>query len=225
MMHTVFLVEDDLALCAELEDNLRRWGFTVITCQAFDRILEDFVRVRPHLVIMDINLPFFDGFYWCRKIREVSKVPVLFLSSRDTNMDIIMAVNTGGDDYVTKPFSMSVLLARIQAVLRRAYDYNAEQTEVMEHNGVILNISESTLLYGERKAELTRNELKIMAVLMKERGRVVSRERIMQLLWDDDQFVNDNTLTVNINRLRGKLADLGVVDFIATRKGQGYLIS
>jgi DNA-binding response OmpR family regulator len=224
-MHTIMIVEDDRALCAELEGGLKKWGFAVFSCECFDSILEEFARIKPQLVIMDVNLPSHDGFYWCRKIREISKVPVLFLSSRDTGMDIIMAVNNGADDYVTKPFSMSVLIARIQAMLRRAYDYSAENPDILECRGAIVNISEGSILYEGSRRELTRNELKIVTLLMKEKGRVVSRERIMQLLWDDDQFVNENTLTVNINRLRGKLAEIGLHDFITTRKGQGYLIS
>lgn len=158
------------------------------------------------------------------KIRDISKLPVLFLSSRDTNMDIVMAVNTGADDYITKPFSMDVLVAKINALLRRTYSYTGENDDTFEHNNVVLNMSEGTLLYCEKKIELTKNEFKVMMLLMKNSGRIVSRERIMRALWDDDNFINDNTLTVNINRLRGKLKDIGLGELIMTKKGYGYMI-
>lgn len=223
-MHRIMLVEDDEALCDQIIDGLKKWGFSAEAAVTFENILEDFNRIKPQLVIMDVNLPCFDGFHWCNKLREISKVPVVFLSSRDTNMDIVMAINTGADDYITKPFSMQVLIAKIQAILRRTYDYAAAASEYLEHKGLLLNMGEGLVIYDSRKAELTKNELKILTLLMNNKGRIVSRESIMQLLWDDDVYVNDNTLTVNINRLRGKLSDLGIPDFIETKKGQGYII-
>jgi len=223
-MYCIMVVEDDQALASQLAEGLSKWNFNVSVPGNFDNILEDFVRYKPQLVIMDINLPSFDGFYWCAKIREVSKVPVIFLSSRDSNMDVIMAVNTGADDYITKPFSMSVLIAKIQAVLRRTYDYSSGTPDLLEHMGITLNTGESTLIYSDQKIELTKNELKILVLLLNNKGRVVSRESIMQALWDDDEFVNDNTLTVNINRLRSRLAEIGLPEIIGTRKGQGYII-
>ena len=223
-MYNIMLVEDDKSLCSQICEGLGRWGFSAGAAVNFENIMEDFNRIKPQLVIMDVNLPCFDGFYWCRKIREVSKVPVVFLSSRDTNMDIIMGVNNGADDYITKPFSMQVLIAKLQAVMRRTYDYASSSPEYLSHGGLMLNTGEGFVTSGSNKAELTRNELKILTLLLNNKGRVVSRESIMQLLWDDDVYVNDNTLTANINRLRGKLADIGLPDFITTKKGQGYMV-
>ena len=223
-MYTILIIEDDRALCSRLAEGLSKWDFVVAYAEDFENILEEFIRHKPQLVIMDVNLPCFDGFYWCARIREMSRVPVLFLSSRDTNMDIVMAVNSGADDYIAKPFSMQVLIAKVKAVLRRTYDYSAGVAELPEHRGLTLNTGEGSVSYGGMKTELTKNELKLMTLLMNNKGRVVSRENMMQLLWDSDMFVNENTLTVNINRLRSKLADMGLPDFIDTKKGQGYII-
>jgi DNA-binding response OmpR family regulator len=223
-MHRIMLVEDDEALCQQIIDGLKKWGFTADAAVNFENIIEDFNRIKPQLVIMDVNLPCFDGFYWCNKIRETSKIPVVFLSSRDTNMDIVMAINTGADDYIAKPFSMQVLIAKLQAILRRTYDYVSTGSEYLEHKGLMLNLGEGSVFYNNCKIELTKNELKMLILLMNNKGRIVSRESIMQLLWDDDVYVNDNTLTVNINRLRSKLSDLGMQDFIETKKGQGYIV-
>lgn len=223
-MHKIMLIEDDTALCGQVIEGFKKWGYTTIPVQNFEDILEEFNTIKPQLVIMDVNLPCFDGFYWCNKIRELSKTPIVFLSSQNTNMDIVMAINAGADDYITKPFSMQILIAKIQAVLRRSYDYSSAKAEYLEHNGLVLNICESTAAYQNKKAELTKNELKMMVLLMNNKGRIISRESIMQLLWDDDLYVNDNTLTVNINRLRAKIAELGLENFIETKKGQGYII-
>lgn len=223
-MHTIMLVEDDSALCSQIIEGLKKWGFNADSAVNFENIIDDFSKIKPQLVIMDINLPCYDGFYWCNRIREISKVPVIFLSSRDTNMDIIMAVNTGADDYIAKPFSMQILIAKIQAILRRTYDYTTADHDYIEHRGLILNMGESSVIYGNSKSELTKNEMKILRLLMTNKGRIVSRESIMKLLWDDDQYVNDNTLTVNINRLRSRLSDLGMEDYIETKKGQGYIV-
>ncbi len=224
-MHTIMLVEDDSALCSQIIEGLKKWGFNADSAVNFENIIDDFSKIKPQLVIMDINLPCYDGFYWCNRIREISKVPVIFLSSRDTNMDIIMAVNTGADDYIAKPFSMQILIAKIQAILRRTYDYTTADHDYIEHRGLILNMGESSVIYGNAKSELTKNEMKILRLLMTNKGRIVSRESIMKLLWDDDQYVNDNTLTVNINRLRSRLSDLGLEDYIETKKGQGYIVT
>lgn len=224
-MHTIMLVEDDSALCSQIIEGLKKWGFNADSAVNFENIIDDFSKIKPQLVIMDINLPCYDGFYWCNRIREISKVPVIFLSSRDTNMDIIMAVNTGADDYIAKPFSMQILIAKIQAILRRTYDYTTADHDYIEHRGLILNMGESSVIYGNAKSELTKNEMKILRLLMTNKGRIISRESIMKLLWDDDQYVNDNTLTVNINRLRSRLSDLGLEDYIETKKGQGYIVT
>ncbi|NMM63065.1 response regulator transcription factor [Clostridium sp. P21] len=223
-MYKIMTVEDDLKLCKEIQEALLKWGFNPVTVKNFEDILNEFVQNKPELVIMDINLPCFDGFYWCQKIREISKVPIIFLSSRNTNMDIIMAVQMGGDDFVTKPFSIDILVTKLHAMLRRTYSYGENLGDVLECRGVILNINNSTLSYNENKIELTKNELKILLLLMKNIGKIISRDRIMRILWDDDTFINDNTLTVNVNRLRKRLEDIGIKDFIETKKGQGYVI-
>ncbi|WPC40087.1 response regulator transcription factor [Clostridium sp. JS66] len=223
-MYKIMTVEDDLRLCEEIQEALLKWGFNPVKVKNFEDILNEFVQNKPELVIMDINLPCFDGFYWCQKIREISKVPIIFLSSRNTNMDIIMAVQMGGDDFVTKPFSIDILVTKLHAMLRRTYSYGENLGDVLECRGVILNINDSTLSYNENKIELTKNELKILLLLMKNIGKIISRDRIMRILWDDDTFINDNTLTVNVNRLRKRLEDIGIKDFIETKKGQGYVI-
>lgn len=223
-MYKIMIVEDDKALCTNMNEMLLKWSFDTATVDNFQNIDVEFVKNKINLVIMDVNLPYFDGFYWCNKIRQVSKVPIIFVSSRDTNMDIIMAMNTGADDYITKPFSMDILIAKINALLRRAYSYVEQNSDLIECDGAILNLMENTLLYKEEKIELTKNEFKVMMLLMKNRGKTISRERIMRALWDDDNFINDNTLTVNINRLRMKLEGIGLKDYIVTKKGYGYII-
>lgn len=174
---------------------------------------------------MDINLPYYDGFYWCEKIRQVSKVPIIFISSRSNNMDIIMAVNMGGDDYITKPFSLEILMAKIQALLRRSYSYQGAESHMIELHGAVLNLNQSTLSYQDHTVDLTKNEFKILQLLMHNHGMIMSRDKIMRSLWEDESFVDDNTLTVNVNRLRNKLSDIGLEDFINTKKNQGYLVS
>ena len=223
-MFKIMLVEDDPKLRRLILENLNKWGFEGWAAEDFQLLLQDFLRFEPHLVLMDINLPAYDGFYWCSKIRELSKVPVLFISSRDSNMDIIMAVNMGGDDYIIKPFSLEVLMAKINALLRRTYSYADAEAMAVEYRGVVLNLKDNHLRYQEEAVELTRNEFKIAYMLMKSQGRVVSRDQLMRGLWEDESFVDDNTLTVNINRLRRKLMAIGLNDFIDTRKGQGYII-
>lgn len=223
-MYKIMIIEDDVNLSSEIEEGLCRWGFEAIVVKNFEEIFKEFVQNNPHLIIMDINLPCFDGFYWCQKIREVSKVPIIYLSSRNSNMDIIMAIKMGGDDFITKPFSMDILVTKLHALLRRVYSYGENLSQALECNNAILNIDDSTLIYNESKIELTRNEFKILLLLMKNKGKIISRDRIMRSLWDDDTFINDNTLTVNVNRLRKRLEDIGLKDFIETKKGQGYVI-
>lgn len=224
-VYKIMIVEDDISLSKNMSDGLVKWGFETFIARDFGNIASEFVKYKPNLIIMDVNLPQYDGFYWCSRIRELSKIPIIFVSSRDTNMDIIMAVNTGADDYITKPFFMDILIAKINALLRRTYSYSDENTDFLECGGVILNLVDKTILYNEEKIELTRNEFKVMLLLMKNRGKAISRERIMRALWEDDNFINDNTLTVSINRLRMKLKDLGLQDYIVTKKGFGYLVS
>lgn len=223
MLKKILLIEDDLNVARELELSLVKWGFEVATIDNFENILKEFIDIKPSLILMDINLPYYDGFYWCEKIREISKVPIIFLSSRDSNMDIIMGMNNGGDDYITKPFSVDVLISKINALLRRSYDY-ASSDSLIYYNDAVLDIEKCIFRYKDKEIELTKNEIKILSLLIKNKGKVVAREKIMMSLWNDDEFVSDNTLTVNITRLRGKIKDLGLDDVIKTKKGIGYFI-
>lgn len=220
----IMIVEDDPIICEMVAETIVKWGLQTVQVKDFSQVLQLFLQEQPHLVIMDINLPAFDGFYWCNQIREVSQVPLIFLSSRNTPMDMIMAMNMGGDDFIQKPFYTDVLMAKINALLRRTYSYMDTGTNVIEHDGVVLNVKDGDLICGDQKAELTKNEFKIIHSLMTNKGTIISRDRMMRLLWEDESFVDDNTLTVNITRLRKKLAELGKESFITTKKGQGYLI-
>lgn len=222
-MYNILIVEDDRTIAALLAEHLNRWDFCASFSTDFKDIMGDFERVRPHLVVLDISLPFYNGYYWCEQIRRRSKVPILFLSSHMENMDIVMAVSMGGDDYITKPFSLDVVVAKINALLRRAYSYFGE-SQTVEVGQVILNLGDATVSYGEKQTELSKNEQKILSFLMENKNNILSRERIMQKLWDSDSFVDDNTLTVNINRLRRRLSDIGLEDFIITKKGEGYMV-
>lgn len=221
-MYKIFIVEDDGVIASEIRDYLARWGLEGRVAQNLTDVMADFSQYEPHLVLMDISLPYFNGYYWCDKIRKTSKVPVIFLSSRSDNMDIVMAVNMGGDDYIAKPVSMEVLLAKIQAMLRRAYDY--ETAPVLLLRDARLNPAGLYLERGKTRTELTRNEARILSALLSRHGSVVSREELMLALWDSDEFVDDNTLTVNINRLRKKLDDAGLAGCIVTHKSKGYAI-
>ena len=217
------LIEDDLDVARELELSLRKWGFEVEIIDKFNDIVKKFIEKKPSLILMDVNLPFYDGFYWCEKIRELSKVPIIFLSSRDSNMDIIMGMNNGGDDYITKPFSIEVLISKINALLRRSYDYTTSDS-LIYYNDAVLDIEKCIFRYKDNEIELTKNEIKILSLLIKNKGKVVPREKIMMSLWNDDEFISDNTLTVNITRLRSRIRELGLDDVIKTKKGIGYLI-
>jgi DNA-binding response OmpR family regulator len=218
------IVEDEEKIRNIIKASLEKWGFQVYATDNFNDIFGEFSKENPHLIIMDINLPVCDGFYWCSKIREISKVPVLFLSSRSTNMDIVMAINMGGDDYLTKPFSMEVLTAKINALLRRTYSYVETTMETLDYKGIVLSLKDNTLYHEDKKLELTKNEFKILYILIKKQESIVSREKLMQELWEDENFIDDNTLTVNINRLRKKLKEFGLEDFIKTVKNQGYIV-
>ncbi|MBI6872267.1 response regulator transcription factor [Clostridium aciditolerans] len=223
-MFKIMIVEDDYKIREIMIENIKKWNFDAIAVEDFNEVFHTFVKYEPDLVLMDINLPCFDGFYWCNKIREVSRVPIVFISSRNTNMDIIMAINMGADDFIQKPFSLDVLIAKLTAILRRTYSYSNIESNVLEYNGAILNLKDCNLMYNEEKIDLTKNEFKILYTLIKNNREVVSRDKIMKALWEDESFVDDNTLTVNINRLRKKLSDMGLTDFIQTKKGQGYII-
>ncbi len=223
-MFKIFIIEDDATIATIISDNLQKWGYETKVVEDFTDVFTEYVNFKPDLVLMDIVLPLYDGYYWCGKIREESKVPIIFISSKDTNMDILMAINMGADDYVTKPYSMEILLAKISALIRRTYSYTSNSANLIEHKGAILNLDDGTLVYQDEKIELTKNEYRILYVLMSNKDVIVSRDKIMRNLWEHESFVDDNTLTVNINRLRKKLDGKGLSNFIATKKGQGYMI-
>ncbi len=222
-MYRIFMVEDDETIAKTVKQHLERWDYTVHIVENFDNMLGEFAEFSPQLVLMDIRLPFFDGYHWCAEIRKVSKVPVIFLSSVADNMNIVMAVNMGADDFIPKPFDLEVLTVKIQALLRRSYDF-AGNSSVLEHKGVLLNLSEAVVSYGGERQELTKNELRILQVLFENKQKIVTRETLMTKLWESDAYVDENTLSVNVNRLRKKLAALGLEEFILTKKGIGYRI-
>lgn len=215
------MVEDDEIIARSIREHLQAWNYDVCCVEDFSNVVAEFVRFDPQLVLMDITLPFFNGYHWCSEIRKISKVPVIFLSSAADNMNIVMAVNMGADDFIPKPFDLEVLTVKIQAMLRRSYDF-AGTGSMLEYKGAILNLNETTLTYQEQKIELTKNEFRILEILMENKEKVVSRETLMTRLWESDNYVDENTLSVNVNRLRKKLEALGLEEFILTKKGIGY---
>ena len=222
-MYRIFIVEDDEIISEVLKKNLSSWGYDVSCAEDFSNIIQEFVRRDPQLVLLDLKLPFYNGFHWCTQIRQISSVPILFLSSASDNMNIVMAMNMGGDDFVEKPFDLNVLTAKIQALLRRAYSFTG-QLNVLEYRDVILNLNDAAVTFHGERMELTKNDFKILQILMENAGKIVKRDRIMERLWESDEFIDDNTLTVNMTRLRKKLESIGICDFIATKKGIGYVI-
>ncbi len=222
-MYRILIVEDDITIAGLLSDNMKKWGFHASAVTDFQDVMAAFDSNQPHIVLLDISLPFYNGYYWCAEIRKKSSAPILFLSSHAENMDIVMAVNMGGDDYVTKPFSMDVLIAKIHALLRRTYSYYSDRS-ILEAGGAELDVGRGALVHGSRSIDLTRNELRILRSLIENKNNIVSREQLMQALWDSDSFIDGNTLAVNINRLRRKLGDIGLSDFIVTKKGAGYVV-
>ena len=222
-MYRILIVEDDPGIAREVSGKLTQWGYDALIAPDLKDITGTFKEFDPHLVLMDIMLPYYDGFYWCGEIRKISKVPIVFISSASDNMSIVMAMNMGGDDFIVKPFDMTVLTAKVNAVLRRAYDLSMPLPEP-EYNGVELNTGAGTASYNGERIDLTKNEYRILFCLMENKGRTVSREKLMESLWATDEFVDENTLTVNVNRLRKKLAAAGVPDIIKTRFGVGYMI-
>lgn len=220
-MYKIFLVEDDETIAKMVKNHLEKWDYEVRIAQKFDRIMAEFADYEPQLVLMDIGLPFYNGYHWCTQIRKVSNVPVVFSSSAADNMNIVMAVTMEADDFIAKPFDMQVLTVKIQAILRRSYDF-AGNSSVLEHKGAMLNISEAELSYEGESLELTKNELKILQTLFENKASIVTRDTLMTKLWESDTYVDENTLSVNVNRLRKKLASIGLSDFIITKKGIGY---
>ncbi len=222
-MYRIFLVEDDRGIAEAVAAQTALWDMETVCVRDFRNVMAEFSACAPQLVLLDISLPFYDGYHWCREIRSVSKVPVIFISSAADNLNIVMAMNMGADDFIAKPFDQSVLMAKINALLRRTYDFGVS-TGVFEHRGALLSTGDGSLTYAGAKIELTKNEYRILLALMQSKGKTVSREKLMELLWESDEFVDDNTLTVNVNRLRKKLDAAGLHEFIATKHGMGYLI-
>lgn len=216
-------MEDDETIARLIKKHLEKWEYEVSTVQDFGNVLGEFAVCDPQLVLLDIRLPFYNDHYWCTQIRQVSKVPIIFLSSVSDNMNIVMAMNMGADDFIPKPFDLEVLTAKVQALLRRSYDF-AGSSSMLEHKGMLLNLSDATILYQEQKVELTKNELKILQTLIENKTQVVTRETLMTRLWESDMYVDENTLSVNVNRLRKKLTSIGLEDSILTKKGIGYQI-
>lgn len=222
-MYRILIVEDDRGIARGVAEQIAAWDMEAKCVEDFRNVLGEFAAYAPHMVLMDISLPFMNGYHWCGEIRKVSKVPILFLSSASDNMNIIMAMNMGADDFIPKPFDGSVLIAKIQALLRRAYAFG-DSVPILEHRGAVLNTGDSTLRFGERQVSLSKNEYRILLILMKNRGKAVSREKLMEALWKTDEFVDENALTVNVGRLRKKLEGIGLTGFIETRFGVGYII-
>lgn len=222
-MYKILILEDDSALAGAMKKHIQSWNFEVACIRNFENIIPEFIEYDPHIVLIDIMLPFFNGYHWCTEIRKISNVPIVFISSASSNMNIVMAMNMGGDDFIAKPVEPDVMIAKIQAILRRTYDIT-NQTPVLEHKGAILNLHDSTLIYQSQRIELTKNEFRILQTLMENKGKIVSRDTLMTKLWQMDCYVEENTLTVNVSRLRTKLENAGLHNFIRTKVGSGYII-
>ncbi|MEY8410643.1 response regulator transcription factor [Lachnospiraceae bacterium 62-26] len=222
-MYKILIVEDDSVIAQALASHLSKWNYDTRCIEDFKNIIEEFDQYEPQLVLLDIMLPFFNGFHWCQEIRKVSEVPIIFLSSANDNMNIVMAMNMGGDEFIEKPFDLNVVTAKVQAILRRSYSFQGT-VNVMEYHGAVLNLNDATLANGEQKLELTKNEFRILQMLLENAGKIVSRDSIITRLWESDEFIDDNTLTVNIARLRKKLEQIGLEQMIRTKKGIGYMV-
>ncbi len=219
----IFIVEDDPVIASAVAEHIASWGCETRIAQNFQNIVQEFVDFDPQLVLLDVGLPFYNGYHWCSEIRRFSSVPIIFVSSASDNMNIVMAINMGADDFIAKPFDLNVLTAKVQAMLRRTYDLGG-QTRLLQHRDAVLNTDDSTLTYHGERVELTKNEYRILQVLMENKGKTVSRDVLMQRLWESDSFVDENTLSVNVARLRKKLDGAGLENFIATKKGMGYIV-
>ena len=223
MTYKILIVEDDVGIADAIRSLGEKWAFEMRICSDFGGVDKEFEEFSPHLVLLDIGLPFFDGYYWCRQLRRASNVPIIVISSASDNMNIVMAMNMGADDFIAKPFDAAVLMAKVQALLRRSYDY-AAPAPTLSHRGAVLHTGDNTLEADGEKIELTKNEYRILYTLLENKGSVVSREKLMTALWESDSFIDDNTLTVNVNRLRKKLDGAGLSGFITTKVGSGYLV-
>lgn len=223
-MYKIMIVEDDMTIGSILGKHLEKWGYQIVIITDFAHVLDTFLETKPDMVLLDISLPFYNGYYWCSQIRQTSKAPIIFMSSKSDAMDLVMAMNVGGDDYITKPYDLEIVTAKITALLRRSYDYRGD-SEVMIYGPARLNTSKAELYIDDTPLNLTKNEYRIFLCLLEHKGTIVSRDRLMQTLWDSESFVDDNTLTVNVTRLRKKLDDYGLNGCIETRKGQGYILN
>lgn len=223
-MYRVMVIEDDKGIQDAIMTGIAKWNMDIRGVNDFRNVMAEYASYEPHLILLDIALPFYNGYHWCTEIRKVSKVPIVFISSASDNMNIVMAMNMGADDFIAKPFDMNVLIAKVQALLRRTYDF-AESVPVLEHKGALLNTGEGTLIYNNERIDLSKNEFRILLTLMRDKGKIVSREKLMEMLWQTDDFIDDNTLTVNVNRLRKKLEAAGLEHFIETKFGIGYIIA
>lgn len=222
-MFKLLIIEDDQTLFQELKDRLSQWSYDVYGIEDFNNVMDTFHEVDPELVIIDIQLPRFDGFHWCRMIRQHSNVPIIFLSSRDHPTDMVMSMQLGADDYIQKPFHFDVLIAKLQAILRRVYNYSSDSIRIHRWQGATVDYDKNTVSNDDGTIELSRNEMLILKILLERKNKIVSRTDIIQELWDDERFISDNTLTVNVNRLRKRLAEIQLGDFIETKVGQGYM--
>ncbi|RST59741.1 response regulator transcription factor [Siminovitchia terrae] len=222
-MFKIFLIEDDTTLFNEIKERLSQWSYDVYGVTNFEQVLQEFTTINPDLVVIDIQLPKFDGFHWCRMIRSHSNVPIIFLSSRDHPTDMVMSMQLGADDFIQKPFHFDVLIAKIQAILRRVYNYNTESLDLKSWCGATVDYAKNTVANENGTVELTKNEMFILKVLIERKNSIVSRSDLIKSLWDDERFVSDNTLTVNVNRLRKSLDKIGIGKFIETKVGQGYM--
>lgn len=221
--YKILIIEDDRVIAESIKKHLEKWEYGVHCVTDFKEVISEVTSFKPELILLDIALPFYNGFYWCNEIRKFTKIPIIFISSADDKMNIVTAMDMGGDDFISKPFDLTVLTAKINALLRRSYSFNAN-VNVIEHKGVILNLSNTEISNGDKSIALTKNEFKIMQLLMENAGEMVSRDTIMIHLWDSESFIDDNTLTVNLTRIRRKLSQIGVNDYIVTKKGMGYLV-
>lgn len=220
-MYKIYMVEDDPIIAKTVKNHLESWDYEVTLVSDFSNVAAEVKACKPHLILMDIKLPACNGYYWCQEIRKDSKVPIIFLSSASDNMNIVMAVNMGGDDFVAKPFDLDVLTVKIQAMIRRSYDFS-DASDGLEYEGMVLSLSDATVTYNGNKTDLTRNELKILQTLLENKGKIVTRDMLMTKIWESDDYIDENTLSVNVNRLRKKLAEMGLNDLITTKKGMGY---
>lgn len=223
-MYKILIVEDDTIINRVLYNHLIKWGFSVHSASEFSNITQTFEEYKPHLILLDITLPFFNGYYWCEEVRKISQVPIVFISSACEDMNLVMAISIGADDFIAKPFNLDVVTAKLQALLRRTYAFGAD-LNMVQFGDISMNLSDYKVCYGQLSADVTKNEAKILQLLMEAKGAIVSREEIMRRLWEDESFIDDNTLTVNIARLRKKLASLGLCDYVSTKKGIGYFLN